>query len=261
MISKAVHLEAVSDLTAKGFIAAFRCFVSRRGHCTALYSDNGTNFVGADKELREMLNSVKSKLPDEINKLLAIERTTWHFIPPHSPNFGGLWEAGVRCMKSHLKRVIGDSKLTFEELSTVLAQIEACLNSRPLSYISDNPEDPLPLTPGHFLVGEPLIVVPEENYSNIPLNRLQRWKFGQRMVNEFWKRWSEEYLVTLNQRYKWNTKKIEPEIDNVVIIKDHNLPPVKWLLGKVIEKHPGADNITRVVSIKTKNGICKDDFE
>ncbi|CAK1580251.1 unnamed protein product [Parnassius mnemosyne] len=174
MISKAVHLEAVSDLTAKGFIAAFRRFVSRRGHCTDLYSDNGSNFVGADKELREMLNSVKSKLPNEINKLLAIEGTTWHFIPPHSPNFGGLWEAGVRCMKSHLKRVIGDSKLTFEELSTVLAQIEACLNSRPLSYISDNPEDPLPLTPGHFLVGEPLIVIPEENYSNIPLNRLQR---------------------------------------------------------------------------------------
>ncbi|XP_045499398.1 uncharacterized protein LOC123697024 [Colias croceus] len=147
MVTRAIHIEAVTDLTAKGFIAAFRRFTSRRGRCQDLFSDNGTNFVGADKHLREMFDSAKSSLPNEIAELLTLEFTTWHFIPPQSPNFGGIWEAGVRCAKNHLKRVIGDSILTYEELATVLSQIEACLNSRPISVISSEADDPLPLTP------------------------------------------------------------------------------------------------------------------
>ncbi|CAH2083690.1 unnamed protein product [Euphydryas editha] len=258
MATRAIHLEAVSDLTAVGFIAAFRRFVSRRGLCQHLYSDNGTNFVGADRELRLMFNRAKSQAPDEIAQLLANEGTTWHFIPPQAPNFGGLWEAGIRSTKSHLKRVIGDSTLTFEELSTVLTQIEACLNSRPISCLSDHPDDPLPLTPGHFLIGESLITIPDNNYSDVSkLSGLQRWKLTQRMVHDFWKKWSDEYLVNLNQRFKWSMKRSEPEIDDVVIVRDQNIPPAKWLLGRVIEKHPGKDCITRVVTLRTKNGLCK----
>lgn len=257
MVTRAIHLEAVSDLTATGFIAAFRRFVARRGYCEHLYSDNGTNFVGAEKELREMLTRAKSQLSNEIVQLLANEGTSWHFIPPNAPNFGGLWEAGVRSTKAHLKRVVGDATLTFEELSTVLAQIEACLNSRPISILSDNPDDPLPLTPGHFLVGEPLVTVPDENYSEMSISSLHRWKLTQKMLNDFWRRWSDEYIVNLNQRFKWTTKRLEPEINDVVIVRDHNIPPAKWLLARVIEKHPGKDGITRVVTIKTKNGIVK----
>lgn len=256
--SKAIHLEAVSDLTSSGFIAAFRRFVSRRGHCQTLYSDNGTNFIGAAKELREMFDRSKSQLPDELHHLLANEGTTWKFIPPRAPNFGGLWEAGVRSAKTHLKKVIGDSTLTFEELTTLLTQIEACLNSRPLSYLSDNPDDPMPLTPGHFIIGEPLLTIPDETYEEKDnISNLRRWKYCQKMMNDFWKKWSNEYLVTLNQRYKWTTKKTEPEIDDIVIIRDKNIPPAKWWLGRIVEKHKGKDNITRVVSIKTKNGVCK----
>lgn len=257
MATKAVHLEAVSDLTATGFIAAFKRFVSRRGKCQHLYSDNGTNFVGADKELKDMFNRAKSQLPVDIAHLLTEEGTTWHFIPPHAPNFGGLWESAVRCSKMHLKRVIGDTTLTFEELTTVLTQVEACLNSRPVSFLSDNLEDPMPLTPGHFLVGEPLVTIPDENFSDTCPIGLQRWKLTQKMLNDFWRKWSNEYLVTLNQRYKWCTKKNEPEINDVVVVRDHNVPPAKWLLGKIIEKHPGKDNLTRVVTVKTKNGTLK----
>ncbi|XP_013161253.1 PREDICTED: uncharacterized protein LOC106113074 [Papilio xuthus] len=106
MVTRAVHIEAVTDLSTKGFIAAFRRFTSRRGHCQDLYSDNGTNFVGADKQLREMFDCAKSNLPQEIAEALTLESTTWHFIPPQSPNFGGLWEAGVRCAKGHLRKCI-----------------------------------------------------------------------------------------------------------------------------------------------------------
>ncbi|KAL0822198.1 hypothetical protein ABMA28_004328 [Loxostege sticticalis] len=200
MVSRAIHLEAVTDLTSKGFIAAFRRFTARRGHCYDLYSDNGTNFVGANKELQKMIGKAESELSEELSKLLTLERTRWHYIVPHGPNFGGLWEAGVRCVKSHLKRVVGDSTLTYEELSTVLAQIEACLNSRPLTLLSDHPDDPLPLTPGHFLVGEPLLNIADEDCSDLNLSNLDRWKLVQQMVNRFWKRWSKEYLVNLNQR-------------------------------------------------------------
>lgn len=257
MVTRAIHLEAVTDLTAKGFIAAFKRFTSRRGHCHDLFSDNGTNFVGADKQLKEMFNKAKSSIPSEIAQLLTLERTTWHFIPPHAPNFGGLWEAGVRSTKTHLKRVIGDTTLTYEELSTVLAQVEACLNSRPISVLNNDLNDPLPLTPGHFLVGEPLLNLADEDCTQLNISYHERWRLTQKMVNDFWTRWSKEYLVNLNQRYKWNKRNTEPEIDDVVILKEDNMPPCKWIMGRILHKHVGPDNITRVVSIKCKNGIFK----
>lgn len=257
MVTRAVHLEAVTDLTSKAFIAAFRRFTSRRGHCSDLYSDNGTNFVGADKQLKEMFDSAKSELPDEIAQVLTLHSTKWHFIPPQAPNFGGLWEAGVRCAKSHLKKVIGDSTLTYEELSTVLTQVEACLNSRPLTVLSDNPDDPLPMTPGHFLIGEPLLNVCDEDYSKRNCTALERWNLVQKMVNEFWRRWSKEYLGNLSQRYKWGNTRSEPDVGDIVVIRDDNLPPAKWLLGKIVNKHPGPDNLTRVVTVKCKNGFFK----
>ncbi|KAJ8730047.1 hypothetical protein PYW07_017085 [Mythimna separata] len=258
MVTRAIHLEAVTGLTSKGFISAFRRFTARRGHCQDVFSDNGTNFVGADKELRDMFDKAKSSIPSEIAELLSLERTTWHFIPPHAPNFGGLWEAGVRSAKTHLKKVIGDSTLTYEELTTVLTQVEACLNSRPISVLSDDPNDPLPLTSGHFLVGEPLLNLTDENHTLCKqISNLERWKLVQKMVTDFWNRWYKEYLVNLNKTYKWNTKQPEPEIDDVVIIKDDNIPPSKWILGKVIKKHVGPDKLTRVVSIRTKNNVFK----
>lgn len=257
MVTRAVHLEAVTDLTAKGFLAAFRRFTARRGHCQDLYSDNGTNFVGADREMKEMFNNAKSSLPEEIAALLTLENTKWHFVPPHSPNFGGLWESGVRSTKTHLRKVVGNSTLTYEEMSTVLAQVEACLNSRPMTLLSDDPDDPLPLTPGHFLVGEPLLNIADDGHTNCNIQGLDRWRLTQKIVNDFWNRWYKEYLVNLNQRYKWNTKCIEPEINDIVILKEDNIPPTKWILGRIIEKHTGPDNITRVVSVKCKSGVLK----
>lgn len=257
MVTRAIHLEVVTDLTAKAFIAAFKRFTARRGHCSDLFSDNGTNFVGASKQLREMFNSAKSTISGEIEALLNLEQTSWHFIPPHAPNFGGLWEAGVRSVKTHLHKVIIDTNLTYEEWSTVLAQVEACLNSRPISSMSDDPNDPQALTPGHFLIGEPLVSIPDTDNSDCNVVGLDRWRLTQKIINNFWKRWYKDYLVNLNQRYKWYTKKAEPEIGDVVILKDDNIPPAKWILGRITNKYLGPDNIARVVSIKCKNGEFK----
>lgn len=160
MASRAVHLEAVSDLTTGSFLAAFRRLVARRGYCARLSSDNGTNFRGADRELREMF-SAASEFYQECRVQLAADGTEWTFIPPSAPHFGGLWEAGVKSAKHHLRRVLGDQLLTYEELSTLLCQVEACLNSRPLYPMSVDPTDSVAITPGHLLIGEAPINIPE----------------------------------------------------------------------------------------------------
>ncbi|CAK1594261.1 unnamed protein product [Parnassius mnemosyne] len=253
MSTRAIHLEAVNDMSTQAFLAAFRRFVARRGHCTQIWSDNGTTFVGASREL-EQLKTNKEGLAT----YLESHGTEWHFIPPHAPNFGGLWEAGVKSTKLHLKRVIGESTLTFEEMSTLLSQIEACLNSRPITVDSSDPSDPLPLTPGHFLIGGPLIAVPEFNdYLESNISSLKRWQFIQQMLQHFWRRWSQEYLSNLMNRYKWSSREPEPNIGDVVLVKEDNLPPSRWLMGRIVEKHPGIDNVTRVVTIRTKSSFIK----
>lgn len=131
------------------------------------------------------------------------------------------------------------------------------MNSRPLSVLSDNPNDPLPLTPGHFLVGESLLNLNDIDYSDQNVTGLDRWKMIQEMVNVFWKRWYKEFLSNLNQRNKWYKKNSEIDIGDVVVIKDDNIPPAKWILGKVIERHTGPDNVTRVVTVKCKGGSLK----
>lgn len=252
MAVKAIHLELVSDLTSDAFIAAFKRFVARRGRCKELWSDNGKNFVASNKELYAMWKKSGLDLPKHTAEQLANDGTQWHFIPPYSPNFGGLWEAGVKSVKQHLRKIL-TSNLTFEEFATVLTQIEACLNSRPMTPINtdvDLVQDIEVLTPGHFLVGEPLITVPDRDYTNTNINLLSRWQHTQRLVRIFWNRWQSEYLSRLNQRPKWLHKKPEFEIGEVVLLRDETMPPAKWALARVMQKHPGRDNITRVYTVR-----------
>lgn len=257
MVTRAIHLEAVSDLTTEGFLAAFKRFVARRGHCHEIWSDNGTNFVGASKVLQNLFKGENSSVMDEVQRALVSKGIEWHFIPPHAPNFGGLWEAGVRSTKFHLRRILDGATLTFEELSTVLAQVEACLNSRPMYRLPSNIEDSDPLTPGHFLVGEPLVVAPDHCYEDQTVGVLRRWQLTQKLVQQFWRKWSQEYLTTLNQRYKWARVRPEPRVGDVVLVKEDGLPPCRWLFGLIEEKHPGPDNITRVVTLRCKESKIK----
>ncbi|CAK1594449.1 unnamed protein product [Parnassius mnemosyne] len=258
MSTRAIHLEAVTDLTSQAFISAFRRIVARRGHCGNLWSDNGTNFVGAAKELKCMFEQGKANLAREVAELLSNDGTTWHFIPPKAPNFGGLWEAGVRSVKKHLSRINGTTKLTYEEMATLLAQIEACLNSRPICH-SDNTSETLdPLTPGHFLIGEPIINIPDINYEHKNVGMLSRWQFLQNRMQDFWRRWKSEYLHSLQQRHKWQDTVPSQCVGDIVIIKKDDLPPAKWLLGKIITLHPGADQLVRVATVQCKgNNILK----
>ena len=155
---KAVHLEAVSDLTSKAFIAALRRTIGRRGQPFLIWSDNGTNFVGANCQLKELYDFLaQQKTEGIITEFCTAKNVEWHFIPEHGLNFGGLWEVAVKSAKSHLRCIMGPIKFKFEELTTVLAQVEACLNTRHLVSSSTRDDDGIEVfTPGHFLVGTSL---------------------------------------------------------------------------------------------------------
>ena len=158
MSVKAVHLELVSDLSTDSFIACLRRFIARRGRPSSIWSDHGTNFVGANRVIKELYAFLLTKTTDEVlASFCSTQGIDWHFIPERAPHFGGLWEAAVKSFKTHLYRVIGNTKLSFEEMNTVLTQIESCLNSRPLSSMPHNDDEGIEmLTPGHFLIGRPL---------------------------------------------------------------------------------------------------------
>ncbi|XP_053598634.1 uncharacterized protein LOC106693298, partial [Microplitis demolitor] len=204
LATSAIHIEIVTDYSTDAFVAAFRRFTSRRGACSILYSDCGTNFVGADATLKKEFAAGSRQLK-ELQYLLATDGTDWKFNPPSAPHFGGKWEAAVKSIKFHLIRTIGESLLTYDQLATVLTQIEAVLNSRPIAPLSEDPADLTALTPGHFLIGEPLIAVPGPSLLENSSAALSRWQQLQQMFQRFWSRWSSEYLQRHQSISKWHT--------------------------------------------------------
>lgn len=257
--TKALHLELVSELTSEAFLSTLRRFTSRRGKPLHIYSDNGTTFVGANTELQEFKKFINDT-GESITENLANDGINWHFIPVHSPHFGGLWESGVKSSKFHLKRVLGGANLTFEDFYTVLVQIEGVLNSRPLTPLSTNPNDFDALTPSHFLIGRRLTSVPDPDYSSIKVNRLSRYQYIQKLQRDFWNRWSKEYVGELQTKTKWLKSIGELKKDTLVLIREDNLPPLSWRLGRIESVIPGADGISRVATVRTANGLVKRSF-
>ncbi|XP_072934945.1 uncharacterized protein [Epargyreus clarus] len=177
MATKAVHLELVSDLSSSAFLAALRRMASRRGAPRHIHSDNGTNFVGASRTLQKSFIDIQQLLDPALLQELSDMNVEWHFNAPSWPSAGGLWEAAVKSLKYHLRRVTGEQKLTYEEFSTLLAQLEGCLNSRPLCTLTENPEDLSILTPSHFLSSGPTLhIIETEN------DEKKRWQLTQKNI-------------------------------------------------------------------------------
>lgn len=250
MCTKAVHLEAVSSLTTDAFIASLKRLIGRRGLIQQLHSDNATNFRGANHELHEIYRQFRDQPAcSQIRQFCQQREIDWHFIPPDAPEFGGLWEAAVKSTKNHLKRIVGTAKLTFEELATVLIEIEAVLNSRPLFTVSTDSSDPQVITPAHFLIGRPLIALAEPSLENIKATRLDRWQHLQLIREHFWRVWTREYLNSLQPRKKnlRTTPNIRPGM--IVVLQDRNQPPLSWKLGKITTVYPGDDGLVRTVDV------------
>lgn len=257
--TKALHLELVTSLSSESFLLVLKRFIARRGRPHEIFSDNGRTFVGANAELLELFEFLR-KNNDHISNRLSGDGIKWHFMPPYAPHFGGLWEAGVKSVKYHLKRVLNKTTLTFEEFCTVLSQIEAVLNSRPLTPLSSDPNDFLALTPSHFLIGRSLTGIPEPKITHIPENKLTTFQYLQQLQQHFWSRWTKEYLSELQQKQKWKTNQSSLKINDLVLIKEDNSPPLAWKLGRILELFPGPDGISRVASIRTSTSVVKRAF-
>jgi len=250
MTVKCVHLEPVLDLSTDAFLAAFDRFVARRGLPTDVYSDCGTNFVGAARQLRLLVNHA-----DNHSKLSRSYQCQWHFNPPSAPHFGGIWEAAVKSTKALLIRTIGNQVMTLEEFTTLLSRCESVLNSRPLTPLSSDPSDLECLTPGHFLIGQPLCALPEPDVSTPPRSRLSRWKLLRHMFQSFWHRWSSEYLNLLQSRSKWSTESSKTlSVNDLVIITDNQTSPLQWNMGRITHLMPGSDGVVRVARVRTQQG-------
>ncbi|KXJ71468.1 hypothetical protein RP20_CCG020481 [Aedes albopictus] len=259
LVVKAIHFELVSSLSKDNFIAALQRFSSRRGLPSDIHSDNATTFVGANHELaalRQLFEDQQHQL--KVKEFCSTKGIRWHFIPPRSPHFGGIWEAGVKSMKYHLKRVVGETRLTFEEMTTFLAQTEAILNSRPLYPMSEDPSDYSVLTPSHFLIGRSGVALPVPAYGDERVGRLDRYQHVQLMHQHFWDKWSREYLHHLQGRQKWNTNVNSSfKVGALVLLIEENLPPQQWKRGRIAAVHPGKDDVVRVVTVKTATGDYK----
>ncbi|XP_049316554.1 uncharacterized protein LOC125779317 [Bactrocera dorsalis] len=223
--TKVVHLELCTNLTTEAFLAAFARFVARRGFPSKIMSDNGKTFIGAQRATeKQFVDFLKQVSPDIIQKY-APQGINWQFIPPSAPHMGGLWESAVKSFKSHFKKLAGSYKFNYEEFTTLLAKIEAVLNSRPLTALLQDPSDFTALTPGHFLKGAPILATPEPGVESLSL--LNRWERIKILHHNFSSRWKEDYIKDLHKRYRWKNTENAPKVGDCVLIACH-LPNGGW---------------------------------
>lgn len=146
----------------------------------------------------------------------------------------------MRLTKHHLTRVVGDTHITYENFNTLITQIESILNSRPISPLSNDPNDLEPLTPGHFIIGDKLTALPDENVEFSTINNVNKFQQIQRMTQSFWRRWHSDYLHTLQQRTKWMTdEQRRLEIGQLVLLKEDNTTPLRWKMGRIVKTWKG----------------------
>ncbi|XP_062602363.1 uncharacterized protein LOC134264072 [Saccostrea cucullata] len=251
--SRAVHLEVAFSLDTDSCIDAIRRLIARRGKPTYILSDNGTNLVGAERELRTALNSWNT---NRISSQLLQSGIEWSFNPPAASHFGGVWERLIRIVRKIMYSVLHEQTIHLDDegLLTLFCEIEAIMNGRPLTEASDDPNDLLALTPNHILLmrsGEsfpPGIFHASDNYAK------RRWKQIQYLADVFWTRWIKEYVPLLQQRQKWLKQERNLQEGDLVLIVE-NTPRNTWNLGRVLEVIKDKYDVVRVARIKTVSSI------
>ena len=252
MTSRAVHIEIVHSLETDAYIMAMQRMVSRRGRPAHIWSDNGTNFVGEEREIQDALKRLnKERIIDELSQ----HGVQWHFNPPAAPHFGGVWERLVKSAKRALKAVAGNQRVTDETLLTFMAEAESLMNSRPLTHVSSDCNDLEAITPNHFLLGRANMNIPLDVVTDRDLCSRKRWKHAQVMANHFWERWLHEYLPSLTVRPKWRRESRDIVEGDLVLVMTDNLPCGRWPLARVTHVVRGDDGRVRSAEIKTKAGV------
>ena len=248
LTTRAVHLEISHSMESDSFLMTLHRFMARRGKPAKIFSDNGTNFVGAERELREAIEELNSQ---KIKDALLIEAIEWHFTPPHAPHMGGIWERLVRSVKTVLKSLIKQDLLTDEQLTTFMCEVEKILNDRPLTVVSSDSRDATPITPNHLLLlkGNSCAPTTSTNYVK------RRWEVIHKIANRFYSRYLAEYVPLLQQRPKWQKERENIKVNDVVLVVDNTSPRGQWPLGLVVDVKQGRDNLVRSVMVKVGNTV------
>ncbi|XP_055628587.1 uncharacterized protein LOC129770031 [Toxorhynchites rutilus septentrionalis] len=252
LTTRAIHLELAHTLTTDSCILAIRNVMARRGTPAVIFSDRGTNFQGASKELKEVLQDINQ---EQLMREFTTSNTEWTFIPPASPHMGGAWERLIGSVKCNLHKLQWRKLPTDEVLYSTLLEIENNINSRPLTDIPmDDDESPV-LTPNHFLLGSSNGLKPWVQYNDNPIVLRNSWRQSQVMANEFWRQWLRDYLLVITRRTKWFMKVKPIQVNDVVVIADPKAPRNSWPMGRIIATRAGQDGQVRSATIQTNQGI------
>lgn len=252
LASRAVHIEIADSLDTNSYINALRRFVARRGQVSKMRSDNGTNFIGSEKELAKSINEWNTSV---IQDSMIQKGIDWQFNPPAGSHFGGVWERLIRSIRKVINSVVKEQLLNDDCLHTLFCEIEAILNDRPITVNSDNPDDLEPLTPNHLLLMKRKPNLPPGVFNKADNYSKRRWRQVQYMANLFWHRWVREYLPLLQEREKWNEKKRNLKVGDIVLIVDANAPRNSWPMGLVLATIPDKSGLVRQVKVKTSTNV------
>jgi hypothetical protein len=231
---------------------ALRRFVARRGQVKRIYSDNGTNLRGGERELRVAISQWNQ---EQINNVLLQKEIEWYFSPPSASHFGGTWERCIRTIRKILNAISNEQQLDDESFQTLLIEVEAIINGRPLTKSSESPNDEEPLTPNHLLLLDKEPSLPPGMFDKNDLYVRRRWRQVQYLTDLFWKRWTREYLHLLQQRTKWMQPQRNIRVDDVVLLVDESSPRNVWPIGRILQVIPDAQGLVRRVTVKTSRGV------
>lgn len=252
--TRAIHLELTSGLNVEAFLLAFRRFTGRKGVPATLHSDNAKTFKSSSREVQRIIRS------EEVWRYLTNKQIQWNFIIEKAPWWGGYWERLVRSIKRPLKKVLGRATLGFDELNTILVEIEAVINSRPITYVYDDEESiSYPLTPSDLIYGRRITCTPNASHyeivsTNPSLTRKAR--HHKHVLRQLTTQWRKEYLTSLKERAQAVSRgsdKKPIEIGDIVLLKNDSTSRVFWKIGKVEELIPGKDGEVRAAVVKVGN--------
>ena len=251
---RAIHIEVAQTLNTDSCINAIRRFIARRGPIQVMRSDNGTNLVRSELELREAVQSLNNT---RIQNTLLSKGICWLFNPPSGSHHGGIWERQIRTIRRILSALMHQQTLDEEGLNTLLCEVEAIVNDRPITKASNDPLDLEPLTPNHPLLLKTKPFLPPGTFSPDDCYNRRRWRQVQYMADLFWKRWTKEYLPELQERQKWTRKTRSFVKGDIVLIIDDTAPRNSWIMGQVMDILPDSRGLVRQVQVRTKTSILR----
>ena len=258
---RAIHIEVLESMDTNSFICALRRFFAIRGPASMLRCDRGTNFIGGKSELDDAMRELDQPSLERYTKGQGCE---WLFNPPHASHFGGVWERQIGTIRRVLDAmflVLGRSQLTHELLVTLMTEVTAIVNARPLTTVPSDADEPQPLSPAMLLTiktrplaSRPGVFVPADLYSR------RRWRLVQYLADQFWVCWRREYLQSLQSRSKWNCPQRNLTIGDVVLVKEDGAHRGDWPLGRVTEAMESDDGKVRKAQVEVQRDGRKKTF-